>query len=130
MTRLDLKFQTARTLVPEPEVHMEPYAKVGIISLGSNHPAIMEARDRLDAEGITSSYLRLKALPINQTVKDFIESYDEVFVIESNRDGQLHSILQNEVPRYATRLISATKNDGLPLSARWISETIAEHGIV
>ena len=130
MTRLDLKFQTARTLVPEPEVHMEPYAKVGIISLGSNHPAIMEARDRLDAEGITSSYLRLKALPINQTVKNFIESCDEIFVIESNRDGQLHSILQNEVPRYATRLISATKNDGLPLSARWISETIAEHGIV
>ena len=125
MARLQRKFETARTLMPKPEMfESESNTRIGIISLGSNHPAILEARDRLDAEDVETDYLRLRALPIGQEVRDFIHDHEQVFVVEANTDGQLHSILQTEEPASATKLVSLTKCDGLPLSARWITEAL------
>ena len=124
--RLARKFETARTIVPKPVVDDVEEANIGIISLGSNDTAIQEARDRLRKAGVETSYLRVRALPINQTVRDFIASHDKVIVIENNYDGQLHKILVTEEPAYATRLLSAAKCDGLPLSARWITETVKQ----
>ncbi|MFN8493233.1 MAG: 2-oxoacid:acceptor oxidoreductase subunit alpha [Caldilineaceae bacterium] len=124
--RLARKFETARTIVPKPVVDDVEEAQIGIISLGSNDTAIQEARDRLRKAGLETSYLRVRALPINQTVRDFIAHHDKVIVIENNYDGQLHKILMTEEPVYATRLLSAAKCDGLPLSARWITETVKQ----
>ena len=124
--RLARKFETARTLVPKPVLDEVEEAKIGNISLGSNDAAIQEARARLHAADVETSYLRLRALPISQTVRDFIASYDKVIVVENNYDGQLHKILLTEEPTHATRLISAAKCDGLPLSARWISEAVKQ----
>lgn len=124
--RLAHKFETARTLVPKPVIDEVEEAKIGIISLGSNDAAIEEARARLRASGVETSYLRLRALPISQTVRDFIASYDKVIVVENNYDGQLHKILVTEEPTHAGRMISAAKCDGLPLSARWISEAVKQ----
>jgi 2-oxoglutarate ferredoxin oxidoreductase subunit alpha len=49
-----------------------------------------------------------------------------VYVIEMNRDGQLHAILQTEVPELATKLVSIAYLDGLPLTARWMVEEISK----
>jgi 2-oxoglutarate ferredoxin oxidoreductase subunit alpha len=122
--RLARKFETARTLVPKPVIDDVEEARIAIISMGSNDPAIQEARDRMRKAGVETSYLRLRALPISQTVRDYIASYDEVYVIENNFDGQLHKILLTETPEYATRLVSIAKCDGMPLSARFITESI------
>lgn len=122
--RLAHKFDTARTLVPKPVIDDVEEARVAIISLGSNDPAVQEARDRLRKAGVETSYLRLRALPISQTVCDFIASYDKVYVVENNFDGQLHKILLTETPEYAGRLASIAKCDGLSLSARFITESI------
>lgn len=122
--RLARKFETARTLVPKPVIDDVEEARVAIISMGSNDPSVQEARDRLHKAGVETSYLRLRALPISQTVCDFIASYDMVYVVENNFDGQLYKILLTEAPEYATRLISVAKCDGLPLSARFITESI------
>jgi 2-oxoglutarate ferredoxin oxidoreductase subunit alpha len=122
--RLARKFETARTLVPKPVIDDVEEARIAIISMGSNDPAIQEARDRMRKAGVETSYLRLRALPISQTVRDYIASYDEVYVIENNFDGQLHKILLTETPEYATRLVSVAKCDGMPLSARFITESI------
>ncbi len=122
--RLRRKFDTARTLVPAPIIDDVEEASIGIISLGSNDPSIQEARDRLRSAGVETGYLRLRALPINQTIHDFIASYDKIFVIENNFDGQLHKILLTEIPEHSMRLISLAKCDGLPLSARFITESI------
>jgi len=124
--RLRHKFDTARTLVPAPVIEDVEEARVGIISLGSNDPSIQEARDRLRTAGVETSYLRLRALPINQTIHDFIANYDKVYVIENNFDGQLHKILRMEIPEHSMRLISVAKCDGLPLSARFITESILQ----
>lgn len=122
--RLRHKFDTARTLVPKPVIDDVEEARIALISLGSNEPAVQEARDRLRKAGIETSSLRLRSLPISQTVCDFIASYDKVYVIENNFDGQLHKILLTETPEYADRLVSIAKCDGLPLSARFITESI------
>ncbi|HRW06401.1 MAG TPA: 2-oxoacid:acceptor oxidoreductase subunit alpha [Caldilineaceae bacterium] len=122
--RLRRKFDTARTLVPKPVVDEVEEASVAIISVGSNDTAIAEARDRLRVAGVETSYMRLRALPISQSVIDFIGSYDKVYVVENNFDGQLHKILVTETPELATRLISVAKCDGMPLSARFITEAI------
>jgi 2-oxoglutarate ferredoxin oxidoreductase subunit alpha len=67
---------------------------------------------------------RLRALPVNDDVRAFIEEHDYVYVIELNRDGQMHAILQTEVPELATKLRSMAMMDGMPLTARWVVETM------
>ena len=67
---------------------------------------------------MATSFLRVRALPINDEVRDFVESHDRVYVFELNRDGQLHAILQTEMPDLATRLHSLAYMDGMPLTAR------------
>jgi 2-oxoglutarate/2-oxoacid ferredoxin oxidoreductase subunit alpha len=126
LDRLARKFNTARKLVPAPAVDERVEARVGIITIGSNHEAVQEARDILRAEGIETSYLRLRALPINQTVRDFIEKYDQVFVVENNYDGQLWNILLTEQPLCGRQLISAALCNGLPLTADWVAQTVRE----
>ncbi len=126
MDRLGRKFNTARKLVPAPIVDEVKGAQIGIISLGSNHPPIVEARDLLRAQGIETSYMRLRALPINDTVRAFMHSYEQVFVVENNYDGQLHQILLSEEPLCSGGLVSVARCNGLSLTANWIADTIAK----
>ena len=124
MARLARKFDTARTLVPGPVIDEVEGAEIGIIAYGTTVPAIEEARDRLAADGTPTSFMRLRALPINGEVEAFIDRYDSVYVIEMNRDGQMHTLLRSELPDVATKLESLALLDGMPLTARWVVEAI------
>jgi len=127
MARLQRKFDTARDLVPGPVIDEVDGAEIGIIAFGTTRYAIEEARDRLAAEGLTTSFMRLRALPVNDEVKAFIARYDRVLVIELNRDGQLHAILQTEAPEMATKLISLAHLDGMPLTAKWVVDAVKQN---
>ena len=124
MARLNRKFKTARGLVPAPVIDEVEDANIGIIAFGSTRPAIEEARDRLVEQGISTSFLRLRALPINDEIRHFVERHNCVYVIEMNRDGQMHRILQLEMPDIATKLVSLAELDGFPLTARWIVDSL------
>ncbi len=126
MARLLRKFETARQLVPGPVVDEMEGAEIGILAYGTTLYAIEEARDRLAEQGVKTSFMRLRALPINDEVRPFIEKYERTYVIELNRDGQLHAILQSELPDLATRLISLAHLDGMPLTARWVVEAMGD----
>lgn len=126
MDRLNRKFDTARKLVPGPVTDQNDLSEVGIIAAGTTLFPIEEARTRLAERDMETSFMRLRALPINKEVRDFVEGHDRVYVIEMNRDGQLHSILQTEMPDLATKIISVAHLDGMPLTARWIVEAIEE----
>jgi len=127
LKRIKKKYETARGILPKPEVENMENAAFGIISFGSTHPAIEEARHYLKEEkGIPTDYLRLRAYPFSQEVRDFIANHEKVYVVEMNRDGQMRQLLELEVPEMATRLVSVAKGDGLPLTARWIMNTILE----
>ncbi len=125
MARLNRKFATARQSVPAPIVDTQEDAKIGIIAFGTTLFAIEEARDRLAAEGVATDFMRLRALPINTDVQTFVQNHEIVFVIELNRDGQIHAILQTEMPEMATKLLSLAHLDGMPLTARWVKEAVS-----
>ncbi len=124
MDRLTLKQKTARKYVPDAIVDKTEGATVGIIAYGSTDPAIVEARDLLAAEGLKTNYLRLRALPVTETVENFIRENEQIFVVEMNHDGQLREILSVEMPEESEKLISSTLNNGLSLTAKWIRDDI------
>jgi 2-oxoglutarate ferredoxin oxidoreductase subunit alpha len=124
MKRLTKKFETAKKFMPNPEILTTPGAKFGILSIGSCDPAVREARDLLMHMDQPCDYLRLRALPITDEVKDFIAKYDRVYVVEMNRDGQLCQLLSLEVPTCVSSLRKVAHLDGLPLPARWIKDAI------
>ncbi|GIL12063.1 MAG: pyruvate ferredoxin oxidoreductase [Chloroflexota bacterium] len=127
MARLHRKFETTRHYVPKPVVDYDPARKVGIISYGSNDPAVGEARDRLAAEGIETNYLRLRALPLSPEVRDFVMNHERVYVIENNFDGQLCQVLRIEVPEDTTHMRSLALGDGLPMTPKWIYENVKRY---
>lgn len=124
--RVKKKFATARALLPKPAIELDgDGARVGVISFGSTLPAVKEARDQMRARyGLHTDFMRVRAIPFPSEVRDFIEKHDRCYVVEMNRDGQLHQIMKIDYPEYATRLISVAHLDGLPLTARWIRESI------
>lgn len=126
MTRILRKFETAREMVPSPVIDEVDGAEFGIIAFGTTRPAIEEARDRLAEQGVKASFMRLRALPTNDEVRAFVERHDRNYVVELNRDGQMHRVLQLEMPDIATKVISLAHLDGMPLTARWIVESLQE----
>lgn len=126
MLRLARKFESARSIVPSPEIDLGGESDIGIISLGSTWPAIEEARAELAAGGIATDFMRLRALPINGEVGDFVSQHARNYVVEMNRDGQVHQILSLEMPDMTDRLISIAHMDGMPLTARRIVDTLTE----
>src|SRR5687768_843577 len=125
MQRLKKKYDTARTYVPAPILHATEGATVGIIGFGSTEAAILEAKHQLETEhGIKADFLRIRALPFTQDVSDFVAKYDQIFVVEMNRDGQMNQILTIEYPERAPYFKSVAYGDGMPASARWVREGI------
>jgi 2-oxoglutarate/2-oxoacid ferredoxin oxidoreductase subunit alpha len=126
LARLHRKFEHARTLVPKPVVDEVAGAEIGIISYGSNDSAIAEARSMLASHGIQTSYLRLRALPTTEEFQQFVAKYPRHYVVENNFDGQMAKILLTEAPTRAAHLKSVNQCDGLPLTGRWIAQSILE----
>ena len=126
MDRLTRKYNTARGVVPAPELHKNEKAKVGIIAFGSSDHAVREARQQLGQAGVETAYLRLRAIPFNDDLARFVEQCDRVYVVEQNRDGQMRDLIALELPELATRLRSVLHYNGLPIHANFISEAIAQ----
>jgi 2-oxoglutarate ferredoxin oxidoreductase subunit alpha len=129
LDRLARKFETARTLVPKPEVEMNPRAKIGLIAYGTTHWALIEARDQLKNEaGIETSYLRLRAYPFTTEVKQFIDTHDRVYIVEQNRDAQMLSLLKMEcTPAQFNKLGSILHYVGLPIDGRSVTTELVKH---
>jgi hypothetical protein len=68
--------------------------------------------------------MRVRAVPFTDEVTRLIEKYDQVFVVEMNRDGQMYQILLTEYPQFAAKFKSVAYQDGLPASAKWVREGI------
>ena len=124
--RLARKYETAREYLPEPVIVETEGAEIGLIAYGSADPAVVEALNRLTALGMNIDYLRIRAVPFAEEVHEFIRQHDRTYVVEMNSNGQMRMLLQLEVPEQATKLLSLTHNNGLPMSARWITEAVLE----
>ena len=126
MDRLTRKFDTARKLLPRPVLQTMPGASIGLIAFGSSDPAVQEARATLEkTHGIKTDYLRLRALPIDVEVRDFIDKHPVVYVVEQNRDAQCTSILRLEFPERARIIQPLLHYSGLPLDAQSVVEHVS-----
>lgn len=124
MDRIKLKFDSSRENLPLPVLREFSQAEIGLIAMGSTEVAIIEAQDILARAGVPTDFLRVRALPFSSEVKDFIQMHKRNYVLELNRDGQLHQLLTIEYCEINQQIISLAHLDGLPMTADWIVKTI------
>ena len=124
--RLLVKWETARTIVPEPEIEYSKFNKRAILSLCSCDGAIKEALVCLKGENVGLNYCRVKAFPFTQSVVDFIDKHERIYVVEQNRDAQLRSLLMLDANSDDEKLISMLHYDCMPINARFVIERVME----
>jgi len=134
MERLLRKFDTAKALVPQPVVRPASEAarskasgrvRFGALQFGSTSPAMSEAHDALEDDGIAIDVMRVRAFPFPDSVREFIAAHEAVFVIEQNRDAQMRALLINELGIDPARLVAVLHYDGTPITARFIHDVIS-----
>ncbi len=128
MERLLKKFESAKALVPQPLLRnaTQP-TTLGAIHFGSTAPAMDEAIEALERNGVQLDTLRVRAFPFADSVAEFIKAHERVFVVEQNRDAQLRSMLVNEFGIDPARLVPVLHYDGTPITARFITRAIEHH---
>ena len=124
--RLTEKWETARTLVPEPEIVYSKSNKAAIITVGSGNGACREALDRLDKRKVGMNYCRVKAFPFSKSVKEFIDKHDVVYVVEQNRDAQLRALLILDLEARPDKLVSLLHYNGMPITAGFVVSRVLE----
>lgn len=97
LDRLKKKTETAKSLVPGPEIDFNQNADVALVAYGSTDFVIPEVRELLKQKGIESSYMRIKAWPLSNECQDFIQKHKRTYIIEQNRDGQLRSMIGGDL---------------------------------
>ncbi len=124
LDRLKRKYETARDIVPAPIIDVQADARIGILSYGSNDPAVEEARALLAADGVSTDYLRVRALPLAQSVYDFVLKHERVYVVENNFDGQMAEILRMEIVSDTSHMTPLPLGDTLPMTGQWVHAQI------
>ena len=123
MDRLLVKWQTARSLVPAPEVH-DRGRRAGIIFYGTTALPIPEALDRLREDGVELDTMRIRAFPFTDEVRSFIDRHEIVFLAEQNRDAQMRTLLVNELEIDPARIQPVLYYGGFSISADTIFEQV------
>ncbi len=126
MERLEKKWETTKTLVPEAEI-ASGGSSVGVLYYGTTALPMPEAQDLLAEEGIRLDTCRVRAFPFGQEVREFIDGHDLVFVVEQNRDAQMRTLLINEEDYNPAKLVPITYYAGLSISADFIQRSIADY---
>jgi 2-oxoglutarate/2-oxoacid ferredoxin oxidoreductase subunit alpha len=117
--RLARKLTAAADAVPPPEFHRQDGqpGRIGIVSLGGCHAAVLEAVDRLRERGLAVDYMRIVGFPFAAPVLEFLQAHERIFVVEQNRDAQLRALLTVETGFPRDRMTPVLDYGGLPLTA-------------
>jgi 2-oxoglutarate ferredoxin oxidoreductase subunit alpha len=128
MDRLAHKFEVMRQHVPAPVEHVRDGARIGFVAVGTSDYAVRESCDQLEKEySIAADYLRLRAYPFTEHLKDFIRRHHRVYVVDQNRDAQLLTLMRMEFePALLAKLRSVRYYGGLPLDARTVTDEIVK----
>jgi 2-oxoglutarate ferredoxin oxidoreductase subunit alpha len=124
--RLLVKWETARNMMPAPEMEYSKFNNTAILSVGSCDGAVKEALIHLKEKNIGLNYCRVKAFPFNDDVKDFIDKHERIYVVEQNRDAQLRSLLILDAEADPEKLVRMLHYDGMPINAEFVIEKVEE----
>ena len=109
-------------------------ATYGLMTFGSQQGTVEEAVDMLNEQGYSTKALGVSDMapyPVEE-VTEFIESVDEVLVVEMNASAQFRGLTQKELGQYGEKLSSLLKYNGNPFEPLDIVEgfktTIIEGG--
>ena len=122
--RLLVKWETARRRVPEPEIVYSKFNTAAILTVGSGHAACREAMDRLSEQNVGLNYLRVRAFPFSESVREFIDKHEVVYVVEQNRDAQLRSMLMLELDADPKKLKPLLHYNGIPINAGFVVDSV------
>jgi len=122
--RLLIKWETARGMLPEPDIEYSKFNKTAVLTLGSGHAACCEALDHLREQNVNVNYCRVKAFPFHDSVSEFIEKHDAVYVVEQNRDAQLRTLLILDVEADPKKLVPLLHYNGNPINADFVIEGV------
>jgi len=127
MDRLKLKWNSAKKYVQAPVIERQhDMFDVGVIYYGSSKFPTEEALDILESESIYVDAMRIRSVPFNDEVVDFISKHKKVIIIEQNRDAQMKTLLVNELEVNPQKLRSVLVYGGAPITAREIYSQIKE----
>ncbi len=118
MDRLNKKWNTAKTMVPAPQLYQKKSEhENAILFFGTSQYAAEEAMDLLKEQNVLVDAIRIKSFPFGKDVEDFIKEHKRIFVIEQNRDAQMKSLLMIELGANPEKLLSVLNYDGTPITA-------------
>ena len=118
--RLKVKWETARKMVPKPDIQYSKINKIGLIAFGSSDGASKEAIKKLKKKGLKVNYCRIKSFPFDKSIKSYIDKHEKVFIVEQNRDAQMRSLLMLDLEIHPSKLFSILHYDGNPIYANII----------
>ncbi len=124
--RLLVKWETARKLVPDAEIEYSKMNKAAILTYGSGDVACREALDLLGKKHIGLNYCRVRAFPFSESVRDFIDKHEVVYVVEQNRDAQMRTLLISDIDADQDKLVPLLHYDGMPIHAGFIVDRVLE----
>jgi 2-oxoglutarate/2-oxoacid ferredoxin oxidoreductase subunit alpha len=122
--RLDRKIQGATRDLPAPVIETVEGATCSLVTTGSCHEAVREARHKLEAMGHKVDYMRIRSFPFHSQVEEFLAAHDNNYVVEQNRDGQLRKMLIMETDIPKKKLTSVLNYSGFSLSASHVMEQV------
>ena len=96
--------------------HGPEEATYGLMTFGSQQGTVEEAVDMLNDQGHSVKALGVSDMapyPVEE-VTEFIESVDEVLVVEMNSTAQFRGVTQKELGQYGEKLSSLLKYNGNP----------------
>ena len=122
--RLLVKWETSRAAVPEPKILYSKFNSAALLTVGSGNGACKEALDRLGAQNVGLNYCRVRAFPLSEAVREFVDKHDVVYVVEQNRDAQLRSLLLLDLDLEPAKLVSLLHYNGMPLNAGFVVDEV------
>ena len=126
--RLLRKWEITKDYLPQPVAYQARSDRAyGLLFFGTTTYAALEAMELLREKGIQLDALRITAFPFSEAIGQFIADHEHVFVVEQNRDGQMRSMLINELDLSPKQLLPILIYDGKPVSADEISRQVSNY---
>jgi len=124
--RLKRKVNSSGATSPQPLIERQDGAQFAIVTVGGCDRAVREAIAQYAEQGIAVDFMRIRAFPFADSVEEFLAEHEHNYIVEQNRDGQLHRILLLETEIERRRITSVVNYNGLPLSAHHVTSGIGK----